>query len=53
MMAGRSVPNGDPTVFGFPCSFPAAPSIQPESREQGFDQKGLFGSRRAAKKFFP
>jgi hypothetical protein len=49
----RSAPNGDPTVFGFPCRFPAAPSIRLESREHAFDQKRLFGSRQAAKKFFP
>ena len=45
--------NGDPTVFGLPCCFPAAPSIRPEDRVQGFDQKRLFGVGQAPKNFFP
>jgi hypothetical protein len=47
------MPNDDPTVFEFPCRFPAAPSIRPESRAQDFDQKRLFGMGRAPKKFLP
>src|SRR5271165_5815504 len=47
------MPNGDPTVFGFPCRFPAAPSIRSESRVQGFDQKRLSVRARSEKKFFP
>jgi hypothetical protein len=45
------MPNGDPTIFGLPCRFPATPSIRPEDRVQGFDQKGLFGVGQA-RKFF-
>jgi hypothetical protein len=39
--------------FELPCRFPAAPSIRQESREQGFDQKRLFDTGRASKKFLP
>ena len=49
----RLMPNGDPTVFGIPCRFPAAPSIRPRRRVQGFDQKRFFGSGRAQKKLLP
>jgi hypothetical protein len=48
-----SIPDVDPTVFEFPCRFPAAPSVRPENRVHDFDQKRLFGAGRAAKKFFP
>jgi hypothetical protein len=37
----RLMPNGDPRIFELPCRFPAAPSIRPKSRVQGFDQKRL------------
>jgi hypothetical protein len=47
------MPNGDPTVFGFPCRFPAAPSILPESRMQDFDPKRFFSADEPRKKFFP
>jgi hypothetical protein len=50
---GRSMPNGDPKIFEPPCRFPAAPSIRPESRMQGFDQKRLFDMGRTSKKFLP
>jgi hypothetical protein len=36
---GESMPNGDPTVFGFPCHFPAAPSIPPKNCAQHIDRK--------------
>jgi hypothetical protein len=39
-------------IRGF-SSFPAAPSIRPESRVQGFDQKRLFDEGRTAKKILP
>jgi hypothetical protein len=35
----RLMPNGDPTVFGFPCQFPAAPPIRLGSGIQVIDQK--------------
>jgi hypothetical protein len=47
------MPNGDPKDFELPCRFPAAPSIRPESRMQGFDQKRLFDTGRTSKKFLP
>jgi hypothetical protein len=40
-------------IFELPCRFPAAPSIRPESRVQGFDQKRLFDEGRTAKKIYP
>src|SRR5271167_2265164 len=46
------MPNGDRTGFGFPCRFPAAPSIRPESREQGIDHKRLFNCRANPEKIF-
>jgi hypothetical protein len=50
---GRSMSNGDPRIFELPCRFPAEPSIRPENRVQGFDQKQLFDGGRASKKFLP
>jgi len=47
------MPNGNPPVFGLPCRFPAAPSIRPKDRSQGFDHKRLSDARRASKKFLP
>jgi hypothetical protein len=47
------MPNGDPRIFELPCWFPAAPSIWPENREQGLDQKRLFETGRTSKKFLP
>jgi len=49
----RPIPTDDPTVFGLPCRFPAAPSIRPESCAQGIDQERLFDAGRTPKKFFP
>jgi hypothetical protein len=49
----RSMPNGDPRIFEFPCRFPAAPSIRSENRDQGFDRKRLFDTGRTSKKFLP
>jgi hypothetical protein len=33
----RPMRNGDRAVFGFPCRFPAAPSIRPKIRLQDID----------------
>jgi hypothetical protein len=49
----RSMPNGDPRIFELPCRFPAGPSIRPENRDQGLDQKRLFDTERTSKKFLP
>jgi hypothetical protein len=46
--AAVSMPNGDPRIFDFPCRFPAAPSIRPENRDQGFDRKRLFDTGRTS-----
>jgi hypothetical protein len=35
----RLMPNGDPTVLGFPCRFPAAPPIRLKSGVQVIDQQ--------------
>jgi hypothetical protein len=34
--------DGDPTVFVFPCRFPAAPSIRSVIRVQKIDKKWIF-----------
>src|SRR6516164_6419901 len=47
------MPDGDPTVFGLPCRFPAAPSIRPESRVQGLARKDFSVRGEPRKNFFP
>jgi hypothetical protein len=47
------MPNGDPTVFGLPCRFPAGSSVQLANRLQDFHQKRLFGAEASREKFFP
>jgi hypothetical protein len=49
----RMLPTGDPAVFGFPCRFPAAPSIRPENRVQHIDLKDLPVQGEPRKKIFP
>jgi hypothetical protein len=49
----RVMPNGDQTVLGLPCRFPATPSILAEFRAQLFDRTQFFDVGRAQKKFFP
>jgi hypothetical protein len=40
-------------IFEFPCRFPAAPSIRPKRRVQGFDSKRFLDTGRTSKKFLP
>jgi len=49
----RPMPTGDPTVFGFPCRFPAAPSVRPESGAQDIDQKRTFRCSASREEFLP
>jgi len=53
MSAGHPMPNGDPTVFGFPCRFPAAPSIRRDNHVQDFDKKRLSGKGASREKNLP
>ena len=48
-----SMPNGDPTVFGLPCRFPAAASILAERRAQVYDCMRFSGAEGSREKFFP
>jgi hypothetical protein len=45
--------NGDPTVFGLPCRFPAGPSVRLANRLQDFDPKRFFGAEASREKIFP
>jgi hypothetical protein len=48
-----AMPNGDPTVFAFPCRFPAAPSVRPENWVQDVDHKSFSGAGEPREYFFP
>jgi hypothetical protein len=47
------MPDGDPTVFGLPCRFPAGPSVRLANRLQDFDPKRFFGAKASREKIFP
>jgi hypothetical protein len=49
----QRMPSGDPRIFGFPCRFPATPSIPAVVTTQVYDRTRFFGMGGVPKNFFP
>jgi len=50
------MPDRDPSIFRFPCRFPAKPSIIAERHKQVYDRTGFFrigNSRKKLSRVFP